>query len=124
MNFSYEHQIKDGYMIVTSQGSPETPEDFFEYIKSSLLKARANDLSCVIFDESAVTLDFKVYDAVLMSDQLEREGLQTLGIRAAVICNSQALKACKYFETPLRNRSFNVMMFENLREGKSWLLGE
>lgn len=122
MDFAYEHRVEDGYLAVTCHGSPETPEEFLEYIKSSILKAKAHDLSRVIFNETDATLHFKVYDAVLMSDQLEREGLQTLGIRAAVICNGNDLEACKFFETPLRNRSFNVMMFDDVLKGKNWLL--
>ncbi len=123
MSFSYQTRIMDDHLLVTSTGAPETPEEFFEYIRSSILKAREKGLRHVIFDETAADLKFKVYDAVLMSDRLEREGLQTLGVRAAVICNSHNLDACKYFETPLRNRSFNVMMFGDLAEGKTWLLG-
>lgn len=122
MAFTYTTHVRDGYLLVKCQGEPESPADFFEYIRSSILKAHERDITRVLFDESGATLKFKVYDAVLMSDMLDKEGLQTMGIRGAVICNEHDLSACKYFETSLRNRSFNVMMFDTVDKGKQWLL--
>jgi hypothetical protein len=122
MGFSYDSRIRDDYLLVTCTGAPESPEEFFEYIRSSILKARANDIQYVLFNESEATLKFQVYDAVLMSEMLDKEGLQTFGIRGAVVCNPHDFTACKYFETSLRNRAFNVMMFDDIEKGKAWLL--
>lgn len=124
MSFTYAFEVKEELLRVKSSGSPETPQDFFNYIKQSILKAQEYGITRVLFDETDATLKFKVYDAVLMSDQLDKEGLQTLGIRGAVICNSHDIGACKYFETSLRNRAFNVMMFDDLETGVQWLLDE
>lgn len=122
MPFIYDFKLTDGYLLVESAGTPQSPEEFLAYIKAAVQQAHSTGTACVLFDETNATMKFDVYDAVLMSDTLDSEGLQHLGIRAAVICNSHDLAACKYFETSLRNRAFNVMMFDSLETGRNWLL--
>lgn len=122
MALSYNYQVEDDCLTVACKGTPESPMEFFDYIKSTIMKAKSSNVPCVLFDETAATLSFNVHDAVLMSDQLDKEGLQHMGIRGAVICKAHDLAAYKYFETSLRSRAFNVMMFDNADRGRSWLL--
>lgn len=121
MPLSCEFHIQNDCLVVTASGKPESPEEFFTYIKASVMKARASGLYRILFDETKTDLKFNVHEAVLMSDLLDQAGLQHLGIQGAVVCRAHDLAAAKYFETALRNRSFNVMMFDNISEGQNWL---
>jgi len=124
MPLKYRQELRDGYLLVCCSGSPDSPVEFFRYIKSSVLMARKANLPCVLFDETGVSLKFNVHDTVLMSDKLDAEGLQNSGVRGAIVCSTHDLTIYKYFETSLRNRSFNVMMFDNFVAAKRWLLRE
>lgn len=124
MSLNYRYEFKDGYLLVNCTGSPDSPVEFYEYVRGSVLRAKERDLSCVLFDETDACLKFAVRDAVLMSDKLDKEGLQNLGVRGAIVCCSHDLPAYKYFENSLRKRDFNLMMFDNVVAAKRWLLRE
>ena len=122
MAFRYEIKNQGLHLLVTSHGSPDTLDKFFDYIMAVVFTAIKEGLSCILVDETDVSNKFDAYDSVLMSEKFDENSLQFLGIRVALIARPHNLTGYKNLETSLQNRSFNMKAFDDLKEGKTWLL--
>jgi len=122
MAITCEFETKAHYLLSTIHGSPETLDDFFDYIMKIVFESIKEKRNCILVNETDASVRFDVLDSVLLSKRFNKNSLQFLGIRVAIIVQNHALPIYKHFETSLQNRSFNLMAFDDFEEGRTWLL--
>lgn len=124
MRFHYSYENRSGYMFVQPVGTPETAEELGRNAIEMFLKASKTVSKCVLINRQGAGIHFDKLDLVTISNLLDENGLQNLGVRVAVLVSPDNAKQFTSLETSLTIRAFSYKVFGDEQQAIAWLQGD
>jgi len=124
MRFHYSYEDRPGYMLVQPVGTPQTAEELGRNAIEMFLKASKTTSKCVLIDRQGEGIHFDKLDFVTVSNLLDENGLQNLGVRVAVLVSQENADQFTSLETSLAIRAFSYKVFGDEQKAVAWLRGD
>lgn len=121
MNFHYEYEEKAGYLLVVPQGKPKSAEEFGLRVEEMFREAAERGSRCLLVDRLGTEIQFEVLDLVNVSNFLDEQDLQNLGLRVAVLVDADNADLFNKLETSLTIRAFSYRIFGDRNKALAWL---
>ena len=122
MGLEYNFTDKKGHLLVTTQGRPEDNDDMFRYVNALFGEAKRRGYSCILIDETRTSLRFDILYSIFKSKIPVLERLPSQVISVALISAPHSVELYKFFEGMLKLQFFRFKAFDNMKQGKEWLI--
>lgn len=121
MKYAFSFEKTGNYLLVKPHGQPADVSDWNRNAEQIFLEADARGVCRVLIDRRNAELDADTMDVIGVSDYLDSQDLQSLGIRLALLADEKDVGIFKMLETALTNRAFNYKLFTDYEAAKAWL---
>lgn len=122
MPYTFTYEIKDTHIEAVVSGHVRSYDELEELVGTFTRTLVDSGHTRFLLKERGMDLAIDVHDVVMLTDYVNLEMTQTLGVKVAchyAPCNAKINRA---FETCHQNRSLNFRAFARLDDACEWLL--
>ncbi len=122
MSLKYTTTQKDKFLVVTPEGSTDSPDELMGYIDELLGNSSQLELHKVLMDHRKFMVQMEHAGAYDIANRCIERMKDDRTLRVAVVARPERMEFARIYESIGINRGVSIKAFDSMKMAASWLI--